>query len=59
MSFGRRTYTRPLIPVDLEGEPKEFKLYGIDTVTPIQFFRRRGETIMVYDRTMAKRRACT
>ncbi len=56
MSFGRRTYTRPLIPVDLEGEPKEFKLYGIDTVTPVQFFRRGGEAIMVYDRTMAKRR---
>jgi CubicO group peptidase (beta-lactamase class C family) len=57
MSFGRRTYTRPLIPVDLDGEPKEFKLYGIDAVTPVQFFRRGGETIMVYDRTMAKRRA--
>ncbi len=58
MSFGSRTYTRPLIPVDLEGEPKKFKLYGIDTVTPVQFHRRDGETIMVYDRTMAKRRAC-
>jgi hypothetical protein len=43
--------------VDLEGEPKEFKLYGIDAVTPVQFFRRGGEPIMVYDRTMAKRRA--
>jgi hypothetical protein len=59
MSFGGRTYTRPLIPVDLEGEPKEFRLYGIDTVTPVQFMRRGGETIMVYDRTMTKRRART
>jgi hypothetical protein len=59
MSFGTRTYTRPLIPVDLEGEPKVFKLYGLDTVTPVQFHRRNGETIMVYDRTMAKRRACS
>jgi len=59
MSFGRRTYTRPLIPVDLEGEPKEFMLYGVDALTPVQFFRRSGEAIMVYDRTMAKRRACT
>ncbi len=58
MSFGTRTFTRPLIPVDLEGEPKEFKFYGLDTVTPVQFHRRGGETIMVYDRTMAKRRAC-
>ena len=57
MSFGARTYTRPLIPVDLEREPKEFKLYGLDTVTPVQFHRRSGETIMVYDRTMAKRHA--
>ena len=59
MSFGSRTYTRPLIPVDLEGEPMVFKLYGLDTVTPVQFHRRSGETIMVYDRTMAKRRACS
>ena len=57
MSFGTRTYTRPLIPVDLEGEPKEFRLYGLDAVTPVQFHRMGGETIMVYDRTMAKRRA--
>ncbi len=58
MSFGRRTYTRPLIPMDLEGEPKEFRLYGLDAVTPVRFHRRSGETIMVYDRTMAKRRIC-
>jgi len=58
ISFGSRTYTRPLIPVDLEGEPREFRLYGLDTVTPVQFHRRGGETVMVYDRTMAKRRAC-
>lgn len=46
------------IPVDLEGEPKVFKLYGLDTATPVQFHRKGGETVMVYDRNMAKRRAC-
>jgi len=54
-SFGRRTYTTPLIPVDLEGEAKEFAVYGLETRTPVQFVRRGGEAFMVYERNMAKR----
>jgi CubicO group peptidase (beta-lactamase class C family) len=54
-SFGQRTYTTPLIPVDLESETKEFAVYGIDAKTPVQFMQKGGETFMVYERNMAKR----
>ena len=54
-SFGQRTYTTPLIPVDLESETKEFAVYGIDAKTPVQFMQKGGETFIVYERNMAKR----
>lgn len=54
-SFGRRTYTTPLIPVDLEGEAREFSVYGTYMRTPVQFIRRGGDTFMVYERNMARR----
>lgn len=53
-SFGRRTYATPLIPVDLEGEAKEFAVYGLDGWNPVQFIRRGGEMFMIYERNMAK-----
>ncbi|MBN2335172.1 serine hydrolase [Candidatus Bathyarchaeota archaeon] len=58
MSYGTRSYTVPMIPVDLEGEPKRFNSYGMDAVTPVLFMERDGETFMVYDRTMARRSSC-
>lgn len=54
-SFGRGTYTTPLIPVDLYGERKLFRVYGVDTVTPVEFVEEGGETYLVYDRNKAKR----
>jgi CubicO group peptidase (beta-lactamase class C family) len=54
-SFGTRTYTQPLIPVDLEGEPKRFRIYGVDTTTPVEFQRRDSELYLVYERNLAKR----
>ena len=56
-SFGRRTYTTPLVPVDIEGETKRFAVYGVYTKTPVEFIRRGGEAFMVYERNMAKRSA--
>ena len=53
--FGERTFTTPLIPVDLEGETKQFRVYGIDSTTPVQFVRRGGALYLVYERNMAKR----
>jgi CubicO group peptidase (beta-lactamase class C family) len=54
-SFGRGTYTTPLIPVDLYGETKLFNVYGMDTITPVEFVRDKGEMCLVYDRNKAKR----
>ena len=54
-SFGTRTYTQPLIPVDLEGEPKRFRIYGVDTTTPVEFQMRDGALYLVYERNLAKR----
>lgn len=55
MTWGMRTYTVPLIPVDLEGEPKLFRMYGVEAATPVEFIQRGGATYMVYDRTMARK----
>jgi len=55
MTWGRRTYTVPLIPVDLEGKPKLFRMYGVEAATPVEFLQRGGATYMVYDRTMARK----
>lgn len=53
--FGERTFTTPLIPVDIEGETKQFKVYGIDTTTPVQFVLKNGGTFLIYERNMAMR----
>jgi CubicO group peptidase (beta-lactamase class C family) len=54
-SFGQRKFTTPLIPVDLDGEPKRFRVYGVDTTTPVEFARRDGSTFLLYERNLAKR----
>jgi len=53
--WGERTFTTPMIPVDIEGETKEFRTYGIDTVTPALFVEKGGETYLIYERNLAKR----
>jgi len=53
-SFGQATFTTPLIPVDLEGETKRFRVYGIDSTTPVEFVQQNGETFMIYERNKAK-----
>jgi CubicO group peptidase (beta-lactamase class C family) len=53
--WGDRTFTTPMIPVDIEGETKAFRTYGTDTVTPALFVVRDGETFLVYERNLAKR----
>ena len=53
--WGDRTFTTPMIPVDIEGETKTFRTYGTDTVTPALFVVRDGETFLVYERNLAKR----
>jgi CubicO group peptidase (beta-lactamase class C family) len=55
MTWGRRTYSVPLIPVDLERETKVFRMYGVEAMTPVEFFQRGGATYMAYDRTMARK----
>jgi len=53
-SFGQATFTTPLIPVDLEGETKRFRVYGVDSTTPVEFVKQNGETFMIYERNKAK-----
>jgi CubicO group peptidase (beta-lactamase class C family) len=53
-SFGQATFTTPLIPVDLEGEIKRFRVYGADSTTPVEFVQQNGETFMIYERNKAK-----
>ncbi|HEX9915372.1 MAG TPA: serine hydrolase [Candidatus Bathyarchaeia archaeon] len=55
MSFGRRTYTVPLAPVDLEAETKLFRMYGVESTTPVEFVKRDGDTYLVFDRNLAKK----
>jgi len=54
-SFGRSSYATPLIPVDLYGEPKLFKTYGIDSVTPVEFVTSEDGIFLIYDRNKAKK----
>jgi len=54
-SFGRGTYTTPLIPVDLYGERKLFRVYGVDTVTPVEFVKEGSEMFLLYERNKARR----
>jgi len=53
--WGDRTFTTPMVPVDIEGETKSFRTYGVDTVTPAEFITRDGETYLVYDRNLCRR----
>ena len=54
-SFWQRTWTTPLIPVDLEGDVKHFMVYGLETMTPVEFVYRDGELWMFYENSLAKR----
>lgn len=53
--WGERVFTTPMIPVDIEGGVKRFRTYGVDTVTPAEFYVRDGETFFVYERNLCKR----
>ena len=53
--FWQRTWTTPLIPVDLDGDVKRFMVYGLETMTPVEFVRRDGELLMFYENSLAKR----
>lgn len=53
--WGERTFTTPMVPVDVEGDVKRFRTYGVDTVTPAEFVVREGETYLVYERNLARR----
>ncbi len=54
-SFWQRTWTTPLIPVDLDGDVKRFMVYGLETMTPVEFLWRDGELLMFYENSLAKR----
>lgn len=54
-SFESYRFITPLIPVEIEGETKEFLVYGLDTTTPIQFIRENGDTFMIYERNKLKK----
>jgi hypothetical protein len=54
-TFGTHTFTQHLVPVDLEGEDKTFKIIGVDTVTPVKFVRRGDDLYLVYERNLARR----
>ena len=54
-SFWQRTWTTPLIPMDLEGDVKRFMVYGLETMTPVEFVWREGELLMFYENSLAKR----
>ena len=53
--FWQRTWTTPLIPVDLDGDVKRFVVYGLETMTPVEFIWREGELLMFYENSLAKR----
>ena len=55
IAYAHRTYTTPLIPVDIEGEVKQFKVYSIDSTTPLQFIQEGNTTYMLYERNKAKK----
>ena len=54
-SFWQRTWSTPLIPVDLESDVKHFMVYGLETMTPVEFVYREGELWMFYENSLAKR----
>ena len=44
-----------MIPVDLESDVKRFMVYGLETMTPVEFVYREGELWMFYENSLAKR----
>lgn len=54
-SFWHRKWTIPLIPVDMEGDVKRFVVYGLETMTPVEFVWRDGDLMMSYANNLAKR----
>jgi len=54
-SFGQRTFSTPLIPVNLDDEIKQFNVYGIDTTTTVYFIHRDEENYMMYESNLAKK----
>ncbi|MBS7619969.1 serine hydrolase, partial [Candidatus Bathyarchaeota archaeon] len=54
-SFGSFRFITPLIPVDIGGEIKEFMVYGLDTITPVQFIREKENLFMIYERNKLKK----
>ena len=53
--WGERVFTTPMVPIDIEGEVKIFRTYGVDTVTPTEFYTRDGETFFIYERNLCRR----
>lgn len=54
-SFWQRTWITELVPVDLKGDVKKFMVYGLETMTPVEFAWRDNELMMFYENTLAKR----
>ena len=53
--WGERVFTTPMVPIDIEGEVKMFRIYGVDTVTAAEFQIRDGEMFLVYERNLCRR----
>jgi hypothetical protein len=53
--YAGRTFTTNLIPVDIEAETKLFRVYSIDSITPLQFIQEENITYMLYERNKAKK----
>jgi hypothetical protein len=39
----------------LDGDVKRFVVYGLETMTPVEFIWREGELLMFYENSLAKR----
>jgi len=53
--WGKKTFTTPMIPVDIEGETKSFRTYGWKRRLPSFLCGGGCETYMLYERNLAKR----
>jgi CubicO group peptidase (beta-lactamase class C family) len=54
-SFGRRTYSQTLYPVEKEGEMKSFEIVGLESTSRVLFFNQGNEKFMTYDGILAKK----
>ena len=54
-SWGERTFTTQMIPEDIEGETKQFKIFSTETTTIAQFIERQGHKYLIYERNLAKK----